>query len=156
MNYKNVLYIGGALILLYALYRLLQKFNIIDDVTDTKADILINDPLFFQNEGQKLVSELTKKLGRKPTVTDMQVRALSSSKMLALTNEVINAKGFVNDSEEEIYTVFKNFSTQFQVYYFSQFFKAKTNKDLIAFISDFMNNTELSKVYDIIKKLPRF
>lgn len=156
MNYKNILYIGGALILLYALYRLLQKFNIIDDVTDTKADILINDPLFFQNEGQKLVSELTKKLGRKPTVTDMQVRALSSSKMLTLTNEVLNAKGIVNDSEEEIYTVFKNFSTQFQVYYFSQFFKAKTNKDLIAFISDFMNNTELSRVYDIIKKLPRF
>lgn len=156
MNYKNILYIGGALIILYALYRLLQKFNIIDDITDTKADILINDPLFFQNEGQKLVSELTKKLGRKPTVTDMQVRSLSSSKMLTLTNEVLNAKGIVNDSEEEIYTVFKNFSTQFQVYYFSQFFKAKTNKDLIAFISDFLNNTELSKVYDIMKKLPRF
>lgn len=156
MNPKNFLQWSLVLIAVYAIYRLLQKFNILDDSEDKGAEQVVQSVLFTPQQGNKLVSELEKKLGRKVTATDIKNYSLPSTVMLRLSNDIIKAKGFLNDNEVLVFTVFKNFKSKFQVYYFSEFFKSYQKKDLISFLSDFLDTSELNTINNIINKLPNF
>lgn len=156
MNPKNFFQWGLVLIAIYAIYKLLQKFNILDDSEDKGAEQVVQSDLFTPQQGSKLISELEKKLGRKVTATDVKNYSLPSTVMLRLSNDIIKAKGFLNDNEVLVFTVFKNFKSKFQVYYFSEFFKSYQKKDLISFLSDFLDTSELNTINNIINKLPNF
>ena len=154
----NVLKWATVIILIFALLSLLRKFGIIGQTdqeanTEKLLDAPQFKPTFLQTIKQAIANARNKDVS-KLTATDIKMFTPSSSQMLQWTDALINAKGIFKDDESAVYSVFKSIGSQTKLYFFNEFFKVYTKKDVVEFVSDFMNEDEMSRIYLIIKNKP--
>ncbi len=71
-------------------------------------------------------------------------------------NLIEDAPGTFNDDEESIYDAFSSLKTRLGIAYFAAYFKSVYKKPLLTFLQNFMNNEELSRLYEIIKPMPAY
>ena len=84
---------------------------------------------------------------------------LSTNKWNSWASRIWNAKGTFNDDEDVIYSVFREGQNQYDIKAFTIFFKLyfenKKHLDLYEYLSTFMNEDELQRIYKIIEQKPK-
>ncbi len=66
---------------------------------------------------------------------------------------IYNAHSLLSDNENDVYSAFNMIKTKDQLKYLLLYFKKYMNYDMYEYLSSFLNEEELSKVYDIVKKI---
>ena len=132
----------ALIIILFIVYKFLQKIHLIPTEEDKKAEQLgysnFWKPFFWKDAASK---------GKKPKI-------LTKNSAKNLSQKIWDAKGLFNDDEESLYGVFRQIKTQSQISYLSDVFFQETGKDLYEFLNSFLNSDELSKLSDRLNQLP--
>jgi hypothetical protein len=66
---------------------------------------------------------------------------------------IYDAMGIFNDDEAQVYGVFRAMKNKCQVSYLADRFYITYKKDLLSFLKDYFNTSEMAAVYNIINKL---
>lgn len=83
-----------------------------------------------------------------------KIALLTTPKIEALAAQVKKSKGIFNDDETALYSVFRYLKTKTQVSQLAEVFERIYSRDLYSYLQSFLNESELSKVYNTIKNLP--
>lgn len=161
MDQITVLKWGGVLIVFFIVFRLLNKMGLIGTSPEEKGakELMNNDVINGSPSTPKTIAESVAKAQKKNatsvTKEDVKKYMPSSSTMLKWLDQLKKAAGVFDDDESAVYNVFRQMKNQVSLYAFSQFFSVYMKKSLIDYLSEFMNDSELSKVNDITKNLPK-
>jgi len=71
-----------------------------------------------------------------------------------IAKQVWDSKGFFNDNEGQLFDAFQKARNQAQISYIAGVFQRDYKRDLFSFLQSFLNEAEISKVYQIIKGKP--
>jgi hypothetical protein len=71
-----------------------------------------------------------------------------------IAKQIWNSKGLFNDNEEQLFDAFQKARNQAQISYIAGVFQRDYKRDLFSFLQSFLNEAEISKVYNIIKGKP--
>ena len=142
INPNIIFAIGGIAILYFGGRKILQALGVVNDSTDTAA----------QNFKDQNFWNYNKFLTDAPPSTLL----LSSAFGYNLAEQIYNSYGYFNDDEDTLFSIFRNLKTKSQVASLAYWFNKKYNKDLINYISSFLNSSELLALNDIIKVKPNY
>lgn len=139
----------------FIIVRLLNKFGLLGksdeekDVEKLSESTALNDEI---GKGTKLGKAIVKATGKK-TISKSDVERLTPNRpnFNKWINQIWDSKGFFKDNEDKVYSVFRQMNSQFEINMFSKVFSTIKQRDLFGFLSTFMNDKELSIVYNIIK-----
>lgn len=81
-------------------------------------------------------------------------RSAKQATIEASAKKLYNAKGTFNDDEQKLYSVFSGFANKYVAWQVAEKFNKLYGMDLQAFLGDFLNEKELSKLFDILNDLP--
>lgn len=129
---KFIPYIIGAAIV-YFLYK---------QITGSKAKVKVIDNMDIFNK-QKCI-ELNKQYPN--------AKKLSNTDIQALAKKLYDAKGFFNDDENAVYSVFQSIPYKSYICQLTVAFESLYNKNLINYL-DFLSADEKSKIFDYIGKM---
>ena len=144
MNTKLIAYGVGLLLLLFIVYKFLQKIHLIPTQEDETARELGNknfwSPSFYIDAAKQ---------GKKPVI-------LTQGSARRLSDEIWDSKGVFNDDEDAVYGVFRQLKNRAQISFLSEYFFRYKNRDLYEFLNTFMSNEELAKLSDRLSQLPAY
>ena len=129
---KFIPYIIGAAIV-YFLYK---------QITGSKAKVKVIDNMDIFNKQKCL--ELNKQYPN--------AKKLSNTDIQALAKKIYDAKGFFNDDENAVYSVFQSIPYKSYICQLTVAFESLYNKNLINYL-DFLSADEKSKIFDYIGKM---
>lgn len=143
---KSVLLLVGGLVVIVALgyfgiYRpILQKFGLVDDKDDR-----INDRLTGDLESS--TAFLQKKNPSGATI--------SEDKAMGLAKDIYDAMGtwITNDCEECVYGAILNAGSKKNMQVVSYWFYQNHNQDLLGYLQNYFNHSELAEVQKRVNKL---
>jgi hypothetical protein len=81
---------------------------------------------------------------------------LTTASATQKAEQIRDAAGFFNDDESAIFSVFRTLKTQTQASFLADRFQTIYNESLIEFLNDTFDEEEFSKVYQIVRSLPKF
>ena len=129
----------------FILYLAAKKFGL---VPDTGADKKETEQLFSDYTNPRYVTELIKSgQGKK-------VYLLPQATAQNLAVRIYKAKGLFNDDEDALYSAVKALKYKSQVSQTAGKFLELYKKDMAAYLQSFLNENELSKIFDFWQKLP--
>lgn len=70
-----------------------------------------------------------------------------------VAGEIYDSHGVFDDDEENVYTQMAKLKTVYELFSLQNMFKLRYKKDLMSYLSSFLNTEELSKINTIIKNL---
>lgn len=129
---KYAPYLIGAVVV-YFIYK---------QITGNKAKVKVIDNLDIFNKQKCL--ELNKQYPN--------AKKLSNSEIQDLSKKLYDAKGFFNDDENAVYSVFQSIPYKSYICQLTVAFESLYNKNLINYL-DFLNADEKSKIFDYIGKM---
>lgn len=124
----NLLLTGG---LLFAGYKLLQKFGL------------------FADKGDRDFESFSKQWYWTPNGTYM-----TAADGKQLTDALLDAPGLFNDNEEQVYNVFRAMPTKKHIQSLAYWFAHQTNQDLYFWLDGVMNQSEMLNIKKIIDSKP--
>jgi hypothetical protein len=74
----------------------------------------------------------------------------------AYVDDLWDATGFFNDDEEQIYGVFRAMKTQSQIAALAKRFNQLKNQDLYSYLRNYLSDSEMLKVKQIIDQKPKY
>lgn len=125
------------------LYFVASKFGLIPDKQKEQRE---TGQLFADYTNPRYLQELLKKPGKTALLTQASAQKLAEM--------IYKSKGIFNDDEEQLYQVVKAFKYKSQISQVAGNFAAMYKKDLAAYLQSFLNENELSKIFDFWQKLP--
>ncbi len=129
---KYLPYVFGAVVV-YFIYK---------QITGSKAKVKVIDNLDIFNKQKCL--ELNKQYPN--------AKKLSNTDIQALAKKLYDAKGFFNDDENAVYSVFQSIPYKSYICQLTVSFESLYNKNLINYL-DFLSADEKSKIFDYINKM---
>jgi hypothetical protein len=81
---------------------------------------------------------------------------LTQAGAAAYVEDLWNATGIFDDDEEKIYGVFRAMRTQSQIAALAKRFNQLKTKDLYGYLKDYLNETELLTIKNIIDQKPKY
>lgn len=73
-----------------------------------------------------------------------------------LCAKIYDSKGVLSDEPDRVYSVFQTLNSKAQISYLSSVFTKCYDKDLLTYLTQFLNSTELTKIYNILKNKPLY
>ena len=129
---KYLPYVLGAVVI-YFIYK---------QITGSKAKVKVIDNLDIFNKQKCL--ELNKQYPN--------AKKLSNTEVQALAKKLYDAKGFFNDDENAVYSVFQSIPYKSYICQLTVAFESLYGKNLINYL-DFLSAEEKSKIFDYIGKM---
>ena len=117
-------------------------FFIYKQITGNKAKVKVIDNLDIFNKQKCL--ELNKQYPN--------AKKLSNADVQDLAKKLYDAKGFFNDDENAVYSVFQSIPYKSYICQLTVAFESLYNKNLINYL-DFLSADEKSKIFDYIGKM---
>lgn len=153
-----------VVVILYVVYKLLDKFNLFGKSEDTKnAEALGEDPTFSnvvtnitRDPKNIFLQAIHKKFGEKPT--SAQLKSLLPNypnypKWVTTINFDVHHNFTQNDSTL-ILNIFKIISSQYEANFFATEFSLTTGHDMYAKLDKLMHDSDMSKLRTIISSKP--
>ena len=134
-----ILPIGGLVLL----YFVLQRFGLVKDTVKQQTE---SEQLFKNYFSPTYLQQLMKQGGRTALMTQNDVARQ--------VKDLYDSKGIFNDDETKLYGAIKRFKYKSQISQVADAFNKKYNKDLAFYLNSFLNESELSRVYDFTDNLP--
>ncbi len=132
----------GALVGMYIFGdKILKALGLTKDGDDKDAEALASAPYWNQNY-----------IANAPN----GYKTIAAAAGQQLTSQLLNAAGTFNDNEEQIYNAFRVLPTKSCVTSLAYWFSHYTNQDLIYWLVDVLNASELSKIKTIIDGKPNY
>lgn len=146
-NAKTDQYLPFILVagVVFAGYKLLQKIGLVK----TAADAAAANAASSLQTANYFSTDFYKKGGAGTMI-------LTAEASDYLAKAVYDSKGWFNDDEDKLYGVFKSLKTKSQVSFLADVFYQKYRRDMISYISSFLNDSELYKLKNIIDPLPNY
>ena len=181
---KNVIYIGGAIVGLIVVKKILETIGVLKTAEEKLAEqksgnletgstgdtstidksnpALSLNPNYYKTifsyinklRAQKKLSKLTGDQIGKILGNQMGGNFLTAFKNYA--GRIYQSKGIFNDDESRLYSVFQAMPTQLQISYLSSVFTQQYKKDMLDYIKGFTNEEERAKIFDIVKNKPLY
>ncbi len=129
----------------YVVYKHIQKKK----VTEGAKDLAANVDLTSGGLGA-IAKEIPK--SKLADVT----KQLKSFDVKQIGDLIYDAHGVFNDDEDAVYFAFSRLKNRAELTLLSEYFKKLYKIDLFIYIQGWMNPTELTKINDIVKKLPTY
>lgn len=79
---------------------------------------------------------------------------LKQARALALASDIKKAKGIFNDDETAVYSTLKNVNYKAQLSQVAETFRKQYGTDMVEYLKSFLNEKELSRVFDLGELLP--
>lgn len=140
-------------ILAYFLYKLLKKVSEKLGVTKSEEEEDIEAAAGTDSSTKSTspfdYSQFFRK--HKPTIKDIQK---DGTPYISYSKQLYDSKGFWNDDEDSVYSVFRDTKTQLGIALIAKAFQLKYKKDLILYLDGFMSDNDLVKVVNMVKKKP--
>ena len=92
----------------------------------------------------KSAKEYLKSLGLEPKDIDFWAK------------EIFSTRGVINDNEDKLFAIIQQIPTITVFSFVSSYFKKRYNKDLRVWLSEFLSEKEMQKLYSIVQKKPKF
>lgn len=177
MDTDKVLEWGKWLLMIFVVFlvfKMLKKFGMFgetegekkDKENEQKADALadsqaLNNAVSSDVEVlTPLVKHLIKKgiikKGEKITVNHLKKIMPNYNSIPSLVQKMHKAKGFWNDKEMEIFSVFRQMSSKYESAFLTTIFKSFYKEDLYSYLDDTLDSEEMAKIFDIVAKKPNF
>jgi hypothetical protein len=141
---KYILPIGGLIFLVVFGKKILEKIGLVDSKNDKELE---------KNLGSKYLTpepflEFRKKTGFKiPTYVE-------DSLINGFVKRLYDSKGFFNDDEDNVYQIFRSAQSKLQVSCFAYYFNQIKGRNLVEYLSSFLNSDEIARIGEIIEKKP--
>jgi hypothetical protein len=136
MDKKILIELGIAVLILFIVYKLLQKIGLISDGSSEAA----------AEFGGKWYFSPQNKIGDKLTGYKFAIQE---------ARKLHDAKGIFNDNEEAIYGVFRRLGYQSELVGISYWFAKTYNADLFEYLNGFLSDKDLIKIYKIVESKPK-
>lgn len=144
-EYTKYLLPVGIIIIFYIFgKKLLEKIGL----SDSKNDVQLESNLSNKYLTPEPFLEFRKKTGFKVPVY------AEDSLINAFVQRLWNSKGVFNDNEDEVYQIFRSAQSKLQVSCFAYYFNQIKGRNLIEFLSSFLNSDEIARIAEIINKKP--
>lgn len=164
-NVKTAIQIALGTAALLAIYKIMQKFGLIQTGAEAKeeqattqasgssTEVDFNNPMlsFNPNYWQTIFKDIVKKNNK--VFVDWKIQKIPLN-YYDLANQVYDAKGFFHDDNEKLYSVFRNIQTQYQLSNVAFYFDLKYKKDMLEYIKSFLNSDEIERIFDMVKNYP--
>ena len=138
-DYSSYILPIGALVIAYLV---LKRFGI---VKDTQKETTETGQLFKDYFSPNFLQSLYSRGGRIQLLTQQQADQIAT--------DLYKSKGIFNDDEQKLYGTIKRFKYQSQVSQAAGVFFKKYKKDLASYLSTFLDETELGRVYNYLDAL---
>lgn len=133
---------AGAIVVLGGGYLIGKKFGLIKGEENVKSEKLDTEKIFQPTYLESLPSG-TKyyKFTSKTTIPD-------------IAEKIYKAKGFFKDDMPQFWAAFKRMKYKTQVAQVNQYFTMHYGKEMFAYIHTYLNDVEMSTLYDYLNSLP--
>jgi hypothetical protein len=166
---KIGLYVGGGFLAYKAIKNLAETFGLVkteqeqqvDTATDQASGSTVQTPekpnpflAFNPTYAKALVEAYRKKYGN--TWNNKAQLKIASKDYLKLAKLLNDSKGFFNDDEDKLYSVFRLIQTQFQLSSLSIIFNFYYKKDLLEYLKSFLSAEEIAPILNQVKNYPQY
>lgn len=165
---KNAFYIAGGILGFIALKKIAEMFGLIQTQAEKEIEAgteqaggdsstIQNNPYisFNPNYSVALIKAFRKKYPKKDFNAIYQ-RGPSPEEYVKLSTDLGDAKGYFNDDEEKLYSVFRRIQTQYQLSLLSMIFAHTYKKDLLEYLKSFTSDDEMQKILTMVKNYPQY
>jgi len=139
----------GALLLIGAVA---QKFGLIPSQESKQAEANAGALAKFKPWARSFAEDWIKANGTKGN--KYAITLLTTAKAELIAQQLKKAKGVFNDDETAVVSVFRYLKTQTQLSQVAKVFYSLYKTELFTFLESFLNEKELSKLYEIAQGLP--
>jgi hypothetical protein len=136
---KYVLPVGAVVLL----YLVAKRFGLIKDTQTQRTQ---EEQLFKNYFSPTYLRQLLQMPGR--------TQLMTAADMQKIAKDLYDSRGFFNDDESKLYGAIKRFRFKSQISQVADHFQKRYNKDLAFYLSTFLNQDELQKVYNFTDSLP--
>jgi hypothetical protein len=141
---KYLLPVGGVIFLFIFGKKILEKIGLVDSKNDKNLESNLSNKYLTPEP----FLEYRKKTGFKvPTYVE-------DSLINGFVQRLYNSKGFFNDDEDNVYSIFRSAQSKLQVSCFAYYFNQIKKRNLIEYLSSFLNSDEIARIGEIIEKKP--
>jgi hypothetical protein len=143
----NVIIKAGVTVAgLFIVYKVLQKLGIIKTSAEAQEDKqLLNLESANYWDYNKFLTTL-------PAGTLL----LTQGGATAYANDIYDAKGYFNDDEDQVFSVFRAMKTQSQVAALGKRFNQVYSKDLYSYLKGFLNDDEMLTIKKLLDAKPKY
>ena len=138
-NKDLIKYGVGLLAVGFVGYKLLQKFGIISTQKDIDDKNLINS---YSSNSVLQVQQAPANNGR----------LLNDITLKEYYKKLVDAHGFFNDNEENVYSVFRSIQNKAQLEQLIAYFNQNYESDLFSYLENFLSDSEFAKVLALVKQ----
>lgn len=160
----NGIRITVMVLILFVVYKLLRKFNLLGENQETK-DIkeLAESPALgdsFNNSvidpEKPFISAIKKKFGKKPTPQQLETLLPHKAQMpkMITTIRFDVHKTFSKNQVTKIFNVIKTLKSQYEINFFATMYGIVTHDDFFSELDKLMPDEKLAQLNDIIKAKP--
>jgi hypothetical protein len=141
---KYLLPVGGLIFLVIFGKKVLEKIGLVDSKDDKNLESNLSNKYLTAEP----FLEFRKKTGFKvPTYVE-------DSLINGFVKRLYDSKGFFNDDEDNVYSIFRSAQSKLQVSCFAYYFNQIKGRNLIEYLSSFLNSSEIARINEIIDKKP--
>jgi hypothetical protein len=141
---KYLLPVGGLIFLVIFGKKVLEKIGLVDSKDDKNLESNLSNKYLTAEP----FLEFRKKTGFKvPTYVE-------DSLINGFVKRLYDSKGFFNDDEDNVYSIFRSAQSKLQVSCFAYYFNQIKGRNLIEYLSSFLNSSEIARISEIIDKKP--
>lgn len=152
-TYKEILALTLGIAVLYFILK--PKRNIEVERNKRATSKKVKDS--FSTDGIKdFLSENKKTQKYKSPEEYLKSLGLELKDIAYWTKEIYSTRGIFNDDEDKLFAIFQQIPTITVLSMVSNYFKRKYKKDLRIWLSEFLNEKEMQRIYSIIEKKPKF
>lgn len=139
-DYSQYILPVGALVIIYLV---LKRVGL---VKDTGQEQRQEEQLFKDYFSPTYLQRMYQTGGRIQLLTQTNVRQIAK--------DLYDSKGVFNDDEQKLYGTIKRFKFKSQVSQAADVFFTTYKKDLASYLSTFLNDQELQRIYNYLDQLP--
>jgi len=139
-DYSQYILPVGALVIIYLV---LKRVGLVKDTSQEQRQ---EEQLFKDYFSPTYLQRLYQTGGRIQLLTQTNVRQI--------VKDLYDSKGVFNDDEQKLYGTIKRFKFKSQVSQAADVFFTTYKKDLASYLSTFLNEAELGRVYNYLDNLP--
>lgn len=159
----TIAYGVGILIVVFIVFKVLNKFNILGKSEATKeAEKLGTDPTFVNNVTNQVAasnsdfgSAIRKRFGSKPTKAQLDSLLPNIKNYPALVRQIMEAhNNFTPNSADKIFGVYKQLRSQYEISFFNTTLSLALKSDAFGILDKLMKDSDMQKLREIINAKP--
>lgn len=139
-NYEFYLKVAIYALAGFAVYKVMQKLNILNEKEDDVLEGSKATPLNLPTQ-QKPSKE------NKDTLSDIQLSYLAT--------DLYGADGYINDDEDKVFSILRDLDTQSNLEAFKRIFNVRYNYNLVDWLASFLSDSELRQAIKITENLKK-